>query len=242
MKRKHLRKLTIFIVIFVNFSIICNASPLDSIRTSFQEQNKKSDYISFSFGMGINYCNNNSLIDFIELQIPDYNTIPQNERFSQFSTGLEFFGGVEYQISRNFSIKGDYSYFIKSINISRFQNYDYSYINHQPYIILNYIIPQEYFFLKIGGGVGYFMSHLTVKEFGYQQDYSSSGVGLKLEGIFNAQISKNVASYLSGFITQSFQSDLKDGNDVVLKSRDNSTVNLSSFGLGLRLGLEVFIF
>ena len=242
MKRKHLRKLTIFIVIFVNFSIICNASPLDSIRTSFQEQNKKSDYISFSFGMGINYCNNNSLIDFIELQIPDYNTVPQNERFSQFSTGLEFFGGVEYQISRNFSIKGDYSYFIKSINISRFQNYDYSYINHQPYIILNYLIPQEYFFLKIGGGVGYLFSNLSVKEFSYQQDYSSTGIGLKLEGIFNAQISKNVASYLSGFITQSFQSDLKDGNNVVLKSRDNNTVNLSSFGLGLRLGLEVFIF
>ncbi len=205
MKRKHLRKLTIFIVIFVNFSIICNASPLDSIRTSFQEQNKKSDYISFSFGMGINYCNNNSLIDFIELQIPDYNTVPQNERFSQFSTGLEFFGGVEYQISRNFSIKGDYSYFIKSINISRFQNYDYSYINHQPYIILNYLIPQEYFFLKIGGGVGYLVSNLSVKEFSYQQDYSSTGIGLKLEGIFKAQISKNVASYLNGFITQSFQ-------------------------------------
>jgi len=168
MKRKHLTKLTIFILIFINFSIICNASPLDSIRTSFQEQNKKSDYISFSFGMGINYCNNNSLIDFIELRIPNYNTVPQNERFSQFSTGLEFFGGVEYQISRNFSIKGDYSYFIKSINISRFQNYDYSYINHQPYIIFNYIIPKEYFFLKIGGGVGYLLSNLTVKEFGYQ--------------------------------------------------------------------------
>lgn len=242
MNIKHIKILSILTVLLLSFSIVCNASPLDSIRTSFQEQNKKSNYISFSFGMGINYCNNNSLIDYIELQIPGYNTVPQNERLSQFSTGLEFFGGVEYQLVRNFSIKGDYSYFIKSINISRFQKYDYSYINHQPYIIFNYIIPQEYFFLKIGGGVGYLLSNLTVKEFGYQQDYSSSGIGLKLEGIFNAQISKNVGSYLSGFITQSFQSNLKDGNDVVLKSRDNSTVNLSSFGLGLRLGLEVFIF
>jgi len=192
--------------------------------------------------MGINYCNNNSLIDFIELQLPNYNTVPQNERFSKFSTGLEFFGGVEYQLTKNLSIKGDYSYFIKSINIPRFPNYDYSYINHQPYTILNYIIPKEYFFLKIGGGVGYLFSNLTKKEFGNQQDYSSSGIGLKLEGIFNAQISKNVASYLSGFITQSFQSDLKDGSDVVLKSLDNSIVNLSSFGFGLRLGLEVFVF
>jgi hypothetical protein len=192
--------------------------------------------------MGINYCNNNSLIDFAELQIPNYNTLSQDERFSKFSTGLEFFGGVEYQLSKKLSVKADYSYFIKSLNISRYPNYDYSYFNHQPFLILNYIIPQEYVYIKVGAGIGYIISNLKIKEFAFEKEYSSKGVGLKLEGIFNAQLSKNVAGYFSAFITQSFQSNLKDDSNTELTSHNNNTVNLDSFGLGLRLGLEVFIF
>ena len=192
--------------------------------------------------MGINYCDNNSLIDFAELQIPNYNTVPQTERFSRFSTGLEFFGGIEHQLSRNVSLKADYSYFIKSVNISRFPNYDYSYFSHQPFLTIYYIIPQEYSFLKFGAGAGYIISELRVKEFSLEKSYTSGGLGLKLEGILNAQISRNVAGYFSTFIIKSFQTDLKDGNNTVLNNLKNEKVNLSSFGFGLRIGLEVFVF
>jgi len=239
---KHYRTLTLIFSILILLLKTSNSLALDSNRVSFQQQNKKLKYISFSFGMGINYCDNNSLIDFAELQIPNYNTVPQTERFSRFSTGLEFFGGIEHQLSRNVSLKADYSYFIKSVNISRFPNYDYSYFSHQPFLTIYYIIPQEYSFLKFGAGAGYIISELRVKEFSLEKSYTSGGLGLKLEGILNAQISRNVAGYFSTFIIKSFQTDLKDGNNTVLNNLKNEKVNLSSFGFGLRIGLEVFVF
>jgi len=239
---KHYKTLTLIFSILILLLKTSNSLALDSNRVSFQQQNKKLKYISFSFGMGINYCDNNSLIDFAELQIPNYNTVPQTERFSKFSTGLEFFGGIEHQLSRNVSLKADYSYFIKSVNISRFPNYDYSYFSHQPFLTIYYIIPQEYSFLKFGAGAGYIISELRVKEFSLEKSYTSGGLGLKLEGILNAQISKNVAGYFSTFIIKSFQTDLKDGNNTVLNNLKNEKVNLSSFGFGLRIGLEVFVF
>ncbi len=239
---KHYKTLTLIFSILILLLKTSNSLALDSNRVSFQQQNKKLKYISFSFGMGINYCDNNSLIDFAELQIPNYNTVPQTERFSKFSTGLEFFGGIEHQLSRNVSLKADYSYFIKSVNISRFPNYDYSYFSHQPFLTIYYIIPQEYSFLKFGAGAGYIISELRVKEFSLEKSYTSGGLGLKLEGILNAQISRNVAGYFSTFIIKSFQTDLKDGNNTVLNNLKNEKVNLSSFGFGLRIGLEVFVF
>ena len=232
----------IFSILTLFFLTTGNSFALDSNRVSFQQQNKKSKYFSLSFGMGISYCDNKSLIDFAELQIPNYNTISQTERFSKFSTGLEFFGGIERQLSKNVSLKADYSYFIKSVNIPRFPNYDYSYFSHQPFLTIFYIIPQEYSFIKFGAGAGYIISELRVKEYSLEKSYTSGGLGLKLEGILNAQISKNVAGYFSTFITKSFQSDLKDESNTVLNNRNNEKVNLSSFGLGLRIGLEVFIF
>lgn len=219
-----------------------NTLALDSNRVSFQQQNKNSKYFSFSFGMGISYCDNNSLVDFAELQIPNYNTVPQTERFSKYSTGLEFFGGIEHQLFKNVSLKADYSYFLKSVNIPRFPNYDYSYFSHQPFLTIYYIVPQEYSFLKFGAGAGYIISELRVKEYALEKSYTSGGLGLKLEGILNAQISKNVAGYFSTFITKSLQSDPKDESSAVLHNSNNENVNLSSFGFGLRIGLEVFIF
>lgn len=234
------------VIIFLSLSyifFICENLFADSTNVSFQTLNKKKNYISFSFGMGAMYGNNPSLKKFIQYKVPDYSKLTRDQQLSEFYTGLDFFFGVEKQIKKNFSVKGIYSYFLKSYNIKYYPQYDFTYNNHQPGIMFYYIIPQEYSYLKIGAGAEYIFSNLTVKEFGMENSYKSTGVGFKTEIILNAQIGKSFSGYLSGYLSQTFLSNLKDKNDKeLLTNATNETVNLSSLGAGIRLGVEIFIF
>ena len=236
-------------LLIIAFSLIINCSFFvcfsfaDSTNVSFHNLNKNKKYTSLSFGMGLSYGNNPSLKNFIQYRIPDYNQLTRNEQLSDFSAGIDFFLGIEKQINKSFSVKGEYSYFLKSYNVSLFPQYNFSYNSHQPYLMFYYIIPQEYSYIKIGAGAGYILSNLTVKEFGLESNYTAGGFGFKTEIILNAQIGKSFAGYLSGNISKTFLSNLKDSNgNVLLTSGTNETVNLSSLSAGIRLGVEFFFF
>lgn len=211
-------------------------------KISFENQNKFSNYISFSGGMGISYSNNPSLTTYIELDVPNYTYIPNVQKVSPFTTGIEFFGGIEVQLDKKFSLKSEYSYLIKSIEIPTNINYQYSYHSHNPMLLFNYIFAQQYSYIKFGLGGGYNITKFTRKERVIETTYNSTGAAMKLEGIFNAQLGKSAAVYLSGFLVKSFMSDLKRDNDTYLVNLNSDRVNLSSFGAGVRLGLEIFIF
>jgi hypothetical protein len=192
--------------------------------------------------MGANYSSNPSVITFMEGDIDFYSTISPEEGFSTLEGGLEFFSGIEYQLSKNFSLKGEYSFLTKSFSISQFPNYEYSYINHQPYLILNYIIPGDHNFIKLGGGAGYIITNFSAKRFGSESKYQSSGFGIMGEAVVNLQISNNVGGYISGYTFKTFTGDLEDDSGTKLVNNQSGNVNVSSFGIGLRLGMEIFIF
>ena len=241
---QNIRFLRFAIISFLLIFFIFNTSLFagDTTRVSLLSQNKNHLFTSLSFGMGVDYSNNPSLKKYVQYLIPDYNSLIASDQLSDFASGLEFFVGVEKQISKKFSLKAEYSYFIKSYNVSAKPNYDFTYRNHQPYLIANYIIPFEYFFIKVGAGAGYIISELTVKQHGGENTYSSSGIGMKIESVVNAQVSKSVTVYLSGFITNTIMQDLKDKSGLDLTTSSNDKINLSSFGAGLRLGVEIYIF
>lgn len=240
MKNKHLILLIFFIF---DFSILSRISFADSTHVSFMSLNKNKKYTSVSFGMGANYGNNPSLKNFIQLKVPNYNTLSRDDQLSEFATGLDFFGGVERQITKNLSLKAEYSFFTKSYNVKLYPEYDFSYTNHQPFLMLFYVIPQEYSYIKVGAGSGYIFSNLSVREFGMENSYTSNGFGFKTELVFNAQIGKSFASYISGYIFKSFLSDFKDNKGKeLLTNATNESVNSSSFGAGIRLGVEIYIF
>lgn len=228
----------IILTVFLNH----DSTAADSTTVSFQKQNKKSNYISISFGMGLNYCNNPSLVNFIGLDVPDYTYIPNNEKVSDYSTAIEFFGGVEFQLKKNFSVKPEYSYLIKSFRIPSNVNYEYDYNSNQPMVIFNYIFSQKNSYIKFGLGGGYSFNSFTRKVINSESKYTSSGAAIKFEGTFNAQLGKSSATYLSGFLLRTFSSDLKDESGNYLLDLNNGNVNLGSFGAGIRLGVEIFIF
>ncbi|HEY5125010.1 MAG TPA: hypothetical protein VIK14_14855 [Ignavibacteria bacterium] len=237
MKFLYFLLISCFLFLSVNFSF---AQKNDNI--SFEQQNKKNRYISFSFGGGANYGENKSLKTYIEYELPFYNNLSQQDKLSQFATGFELFGGAEFQLSRNLSLKGEYSYFIKSYNAPTYPNYDFSYYNHQPSVTLYYLIPQQYSFVKLGAGAGYLISGFTKKAFSSESSYKSTGFAFKLDAVLDIQMGNGFAGYIAGYINKTFQGDLKDSDGNLLKNRNNENVDLSSLGLGIRLGFEIFLF
>ena len=232
-----------FIIIFI--TLLSEFAFSQNGKISFEQQNKNSKYYSFSFGMGAEYSNNPSLVSFVGYELPFYNTLSQNDKLSDYSAGFEAFAGAEFQLKKNISIKAEYSYFSKSINLTslpQYQNYDFTYVNHQPYITVFYIIPQEYSYLKFGFGAGFLHTIFTEKVYSAENQYTSNGIGFKVNGILDIQISKNLAGYIEGYIDKTFQSDMKDDSGNYLLSQVGDRVNASSLGLGVRIGAEIFIF
>jgi len=231
------------LLLFVLFA--SSASFAEDSTRAFSRRNKNHSYTSIAFGMGVSYGNNPSLNAFIGYELPNYSYLYDNDKLSDFNTGIEFFLSVERQLKKNFSLKADYSFFLKSSNLNAYPNADFTYQSHQVLLVASYIIPLEYAFIKIGAGAGPLFSNFTSKPQGVESKYQSTGIGTKLDATLNLQISKNVGGYLNVYIFKSFQPDLKDSNGAVLLNKSgkpDGTVNLNSFSIGLRLGVEFFIF
>lgn len=231
-------------VIFIMSILICHdVYSQDQDALSFAKQNKNKHYTSFAFGMGVSYGNNKSLNTFIGYELPNYNTLTESQKLSEFRTGLEFFGIAERQVTKSISLKVDYGYFIKSNKLDMYPANSYDYTNHQISLGLNYIIPGEYHFLKFGLSGGAVFSNLDSKSYiNNIGAFTTSGVIAKAEGTFSVQMGNNLAGYLNGYIGNVFSGKLKDANGKELKNVVGDSVDLSSFMVGLRLGIEFYIF
>ncbi len=190
-------------------------------------------------GMGISMSTSPSLVDYIRNDIPFAN----KDSVKSFGVGLEFFGAFEYGVTGNFSLKFDYSYFIKSLsyNYSYF-TYDYFYLIHQPYLIGSYVLRGKTYTFSFGAGIGYHAARLT-KDIGAGSDlvYNAWGPGYRGEVVFMAMLSKRLGSYAGGFISGSSIGSLEDSFGQPLRnSQTGEEVNLSGFGVGLRLGLTFY--
>src|SRR5438552_17038415 len=95
----------------------------------FSQVKQKEKKYTFSAGMGISMIDNPSFNSFLKNEIPYTN----KDSIKSFSVGLEFFGSLAYLLSKNFEVKFDYDYFIKSLtyNYSYFV-YDFFYNIHEP--------------------------------------------------------------------------------------------------------------
>ena len=227
-----------FLFLFANISFSQDGGTL-----SFAKQNKGKHYTSFAFGMGAAYGNNPSLTTYIEYELSGYNNVPDSRKLKDLRTGFEFFGNVERQVAKNIAVKLDYGYFIKSSKVDDYPNSYFDYNNHQIYLGANYLIPGDYHFIKIGLGAGPVFSTLDSKAFTVNDGtYTSTGILAKAEGTFSLQMGGSLAGYLSGYVGNVFNGTLKRDDGKELKNSAGETVNLSSFMLGVRIGIEFYIF
>lgn len=246
MRNKHFKatmKSITMLLLLLSFIACSNLSAQEKAPRSFGQQGKYNKYTSFAFGMGAAYGNNKSLNTFIGYELPGYNYLTDNQKLTDFRTAFEFFGNVERQVAKNLAVKLDYSYLIKSNKVAYYPSYTYDYNNHQIVLVLNYVMPGEYYFLKFGAGAGPVFSSLeSVSYITNSGTFTSTGVLAKAEGTFSIQMGKNLAGYLNGYIGNVFAGNLKGSDGKELKNAAGDTVNLSSFMIGLRLGVEFYIF
>ncbi|MBN1634286.1 MAG: hypothetical protein JW917_08995 [Ignavibacteria bacterium] len=231
------------IIIILFFFTLNTVFPQEKV-TSFKKQNQNTKYKSFSGGMRLSYGNNPSLLRFVQYELPDYFRVPESQQIPDFEVGYEFFAGFEYQVAKNFSLKADYSYFVKSMNssASQYSMYDFTYNCHNILLTGYYLIPGEHFYLKFGAGSGMVLSNLSTQTFGLISNYNSAGLITKLESVLNTQISNSLAAYFGVFLSGTFNGTLKKSDGSKLSNRTGEEVNLNSFMLGLSLGFEYFIF
>jgi len=189
----------------------------------------------FYGGMGIGYTST-----------PKFNDFVRNEVFSglydsvkSFSVGLEIFGGAEYELTKSFSLRLDYSYFFKSKTYyESFYIFDYYYFIHQPFIMAQYNINHNSYRFDFSAGAGYQFAQLqrTLNNTGYT--YNSSGPALRGEVRFSAKFTDRMNTYLSGFVNGAFLSSFTIQNS----GQQTENVSLGGIGFGLRIGLSINIF
>jgi hypothetical protein len=214
------------------------------INPKVNSQNKKTEkpfkkQFSLSIGMGISMSTAPSFVDYVRNDLP----IVNKDSVKSFGVGFEFFGAAEYDVSKEFSLKLDYSYFVKNLSVTyAYFTYNYFYFIHQPYVMGFYVLRKNNYGFKFGGGLGYHFAHMT-KDIGAGSylDYNASGVAYRGEIEFYSFLSERLGSYVSGFIMGSSIGTLKDSNNNALKnSGTGGDVNLGGFGIGARLGISYY--
>ena len=212
-----------------------NMSP----NTFIGDKNKKK--LSFSAGMGLGYGATPDFTDYLRQEIPYSNS----DSIGSFNAGIEFFGAIEYELTKTLSAKVDYSYFIRSLRYeySHFI-FDYTITSHQPYFFINYnLLKSPNYNFKFGIGLGYHFQQLDNKvSTSTTLRYTSNGPSVRGELIFSPKFSKTFWGYLSGFAYGNFYGKLKDESGNTLKpANSNSEASLGGYGVGVRLGFTFYL-
>lgn len=214
------------------------------INPEINSQNKKTEKpfkkrFSLSLGMGISTSTAPSFVDYVRNDVPVLN----KDSIKSFGVGFEFFGAAEYDVSKEFSLKLDYSYFVKNLSINyAYFTYNYFYYIHQPYVMGFYVLRKNNYGFKFGGGLGYHFARMS-KDIGAGSnlEYSASGLAYRGEIEFYSLLSDRLGAYVSGFLMGSSIGTLKDSDNNILKNPGSGAdVNLSGFGVGARIGISYY--
>jgi hypothetical protein len=220
----------IFIVLLLLFSIT-------AVNSQTNKVNKQSKY-SISAGMGFIYVNTPIFNDFLRSTIPFTN----KDSVRNFTAAFEGFAGIEYNVNRKFSMRLDYSYFVRTLTYYfSYYTFDYFYNIHQPMLMGYYLISGTHYSFKLGAGAGMLFSNLKeTNSSSSDKPYKSSGPGARAELIYAADLSKSLEAYFSGMVNWYGLGELKDDNGNILKNiRSGETVKLNGLGLGVRLGISI---
>lgn len=190
--------------------------------------------------MGIDYGATPDFTNYLRNQIPYSN----QDSIGYLHAGIEFFGGVERDISENISVKVDYSYFTRSVNYTySFFVFDYTITGHQPFIFVNYLFRANQYRLKLGLGAGYHFQMLDNKiNLTTTETYRSNGPAIRIEGTLSNRFTDKFWGYLSLSLFRNLYGKLKDENGNVLKPvNSNIEASLNGYGVGARLGFSFIL-
>lgn len=222
-------------------SAVLIASPVTGqTRSDEEETSERVGSFGIAAGLGITEADASDMVDYLNTYLA-----ASDERMSRFTTATEFFAAPEYRLSGMFSLTLEYSYLLKSYELSR---WDYgtltlTYGIHMPTLMLQRVVDGDGYAFKFGGGLGWYFGSMSEKlsVYGAERNARSSGPALALDIEGNSSLGDNLSVYLGADARFASLPELKDGDGRTVTFHDRSgagrTLSLSFFSAGIKLGL-----
>ena len=188
-------------------------------------------------GMGISFVYNPSLNDYLEYNWAD-------EEVQPFSSTVEFYGEVDYSLSRKYQLGFEYVYSLYGYSSFKHNtNYKLDYSHHKPSVLGYYVISGEGYKFKFGGGVGIRTVELTesigTTEEGAQK-FSTTGFGIlgRVQG--HTALGGNFYANIGSTIRYDAPGEPANGETKLPDPIANKNVNINSFSVSVNIGLSYF--
>ncbi len=194
-----------------------------------------SKFLGISAGLGVSLVRPVDVVDYI-------NSVSSSaKRVDDFGVAAEFFGTSEFRLDPEWGVKLEYAYLVKSYTVANSgpQDYIVSFGVHMPEVLVQYLEAGKGYVFKFGGGIGYCVSHLSL-DYGTlgSIDYTSRGVGMKVEAEANTQFDEHLFGVITGDIRSAIMSEIKDANDNPLVIPNSGKhVKMNFLSLGLKFGM-----
>lgn len=203
------------------------------------QSSNESRFVSLSAGMGISAYSATSTSDYISALLQ----LPEPEQLGDFTSAIEFFATPEVQLTHDWSLALEYSYLVKSYRLSSTAGpgtSEFSTSIHMPTLVLHYLVPGEGYWLKLGGGAGYYVSSFSQMLFGsgQTQSFRASAPGLKFEAVGNTMFDESFYGYIGLDARWGFDEAYSD-SDGSSPSYQQTAPSLGFFSLGLKLGVTI---
>ncbi len=204
-------------------------------RLSAQDQTTAADsrVVQISAGMGIDGVRAKSMTDWMTEEAKPA------DQLGLFATAIEFFVTPEVQVGENWSIGVDYSYLFSSRTIDGSTGrWTFAYQAHLPIAQVHYLLRGTGYWLKAGGGIGYWWANLQEQyvTLGSERDGTASGPGLKLDVVANTAFDDHLFGSIGVEFRAGVLGTFKDRNGSAIQSL-GSDVNLNFISAGVKFGL-----
>ncbi|MGB2868441.1 MAG: hypothetical protein WBD36_08320 [Bacteroidota bacterium] len=200
-------------------------------------QEQDHSFVHMALGMGIDVHSAPSIVDYINALTVQGST----KNLDEFATATEFFVTPEFSVAGNWSVGLEYAYLLKSYSVndgSGLSRWDFSYSMQMPTLLAHYVIPDDAYWLKFGGGVGYYFGSMkqSYAVSGSEDRFSAQGLGMKLDVSGNTKFDDHFYGYIGADLRWCFAGELK--NDQGLTPTYNGvTAKMNFFSLGLKFGV-----
>ncbi len=160
-----------------------------SVTVFGQQPDSTGRFVQITAGLGVSAHWDPTILDYINAL-----TIPSpDQKLAGFATASEFFITPEVQVSDDWSVGLEYSYFLKSYNVSGFYQWNFSYTAQLPTLLVHYLVPGEGYWLKFGGGPGYAFGNLSSEflQTGSTERATTNGPSFKIEAVGNTEFDEH---------------------------------------------------
>lgn len=202
--------------------------------------NAASRYFGVGGGMGVSTVSAGDVVDYMNT------LVAPSERIDEFGTAVEFFISPELQLNSSWGIKAEYSYLLKSYNVTGgggLGTYEFTYDVHMPTLVLQYLIIREGYLFKFGAGVGFHLASFSERYPSSIDElkFTAQGLGGKLEAAGHTSLGDNLYGMIAGDLRLDFLGGLESESGQKLRSRvGQDEVSLDFFSVGIKFGLVYY--